>query len=112
METIEVKRFDLGRVMITLNAFMKLRRNEVMETLEFHARGDFGATSKEKLEQMRLFLSWRLPVESVFHHGYSAPFNIITKEHRTETAVMLQEEREGAVGKAIVNIVNYPAERL
>src|ERR1039457_5377866 len=99
METIEVKRFDLGRVMITLNAFMKLRRNEVMETLEFHARGDFGATSKEKLEQMRLFLSWRLPVESVFHYGYSAPFNIITNEHRTETAVMLQEERAGAVDR-------------
>ena len=49
-------------------------------------------------------------MESVFHHGYSAPFNIITNEHRTETAVMLQEEREGAVGNAIVNIVNYPAE--
>jgi hypothetical protein len=112
METTEVKRFDLGRVMITLNAFMKLRRNEVMETLGFHARGDFGATSNEKLEQMRLFLSWRLPVESVFHDGYSAPFNIITNEHRTETSVMLQEERAGAVGKPIVNIVNYPAERL
>ncbi len=87
-----VKRFSLGKILITPTAAEAIPKYEILVALRRHLRGDWGdltmrdrhANTNALLNGKRLF--------SAYHSGEGIKFWIITEADRSATTVLLPED--------------------
>lgn len=84
-------KFQPGQILTTLGA-KELPREEVMEGLKRHLRGDWGDISEEDKQANEDALQYGDRLLSAYHTQDGRKYWILTEADRTYTTVLLPEE--------------------
>jgi len=84
--------FKLGRLVITTNAAIRLRQQEVFDALRQHAQCDWGDISDDDWVMNDEAVKNGDRLVSAYHDSNKEKFYIITKADRSATTVLLTED--------------------
>lgn len=86
------RKFRLGCVVITPNAFARIGADEAQKGLDRHWEGDWGEVDEHDREANEIALKERLRLLSVYRTSDGVKFYIITEADRSCTTVLLPED--------------------
>lgn len=89
---IQLGKFKLGQTVITPGARDKLDPEDVLRSLQRHARGDWGDCGSDDWQENEYSLDKHLRLFSVYHDRRGTKFWIITEADRSSTAILLPSE--------------------
>jgi len=85
-------KFALGQTVITPTALSTLNPIDVLESMNRHVAGDWGAASEEDRQENEFALDKTLRLFSVYHDRNGTKFWIITEADRSVTTVLLPDD--------------------
>ena len=91
-ETTTIRRFDLGRIVMTRDALASLTLKDVNTALRRHRACDWGDVDPEDQVENDFSLTRRLRLISVYYAEDATKFWIITEADRSATTILLPEE--------------------
>ena len=89
-----MKPFMSGRIVVTVDAALRLTSDDVREALHRHLGGDWGHADEAQCEQNRIaFSERRHPITSVFYSIEGVEFLVITEPDGMCTLIKLVQDR-------------------
>jgi hypothetical protein len=92
MTTHTLRRFPLGRTVITRNALSSLHPEDVCTALQRHARCDWGELPEEDIAENELSLKEGFRLLSAYRDRNGVKMWIITEADRSVTTILLPED--------------------
>lgn len=86
------QQLTLGRTVITSAANDQLCRDDVLDALRRHARGDWGDLRPEDRAENELSMREGFRVFSVYHDRNGTKFWVITEADRSATTVLMPDD--------------------
>ena len=92
MNTVNVRKFPYGRMVMTRGAAEEIHEMEMLEAIRRHLSCDWGDVNQDDARMNEIALRDGYRLFSVYHTRAGKKFYIITEADRSATTVLLPEE--------------------